>query len=587
MARLVEGGWRRSVSSGAIRGIPVEPIQYLDRKVSSMDSLRLVAAMVFAVSVFLLFEAWNKERIPQPLTPEQAARRSDASTPSPTFPPGVAAPTAPVNSAATVARPVAENLPPVTVRTDVLIAEIDPVGGTLRRLEFTEHKDKLDRSRNFVLFQKDADHTYVAQSGLIGDELPNHTTIYNSATTKYELRDGSDKLVVNLTASGTKAVGVTKQFTFHRGSYLIDETYQITNRSVAELAPFAYFQLVRDGTPAAGDSKMVPTYTGAAVYTDQSKFGKVAFSDIDKGKIDYPKHANNGWIAIVQHYFVAALLPSVEVAREFYTRALGSGLYTVGIIVPVGNIAPGATATVDMRLYAGPQEQDKLAKLSPGLNLTVDYGWLTVIATPLFWVLSAIQRWANNWGVSIILLTVIIKLIFYPLSAASYRSMARMRVMAPKMQKLKEQYGDDRQRLHQAMIEMYKTEKINPLGGCLPIVVQIPVFIALYWVLLASVELRNAPFIWWIKDLSAQDPYYILPVLMGATMIIQTWLNPTPPDPVQAKVMKIMPVAFSVFFFFFPAGLVLYWLVNNILSIAQQWQITRTIERSKSAHAAR
>jgi len=590
MARLAEGGWRPSESSGAIHGIPVEPIQYLDTKISSMDSLRLVAAMVFAVSVFLLFDAWNKERSPQPPTPDQAERRSDASMPSPTLPPGVVAPTAPTaqaNSAAAVARPVAAILPPVTVRTDVLIAEIDPVGGTLRRLEFTEHKDKLDRSRNFVLFQKDADHTYVAQSGLIGDELPNHTTVYNSATTKYELRDGSDELVVNLTASGTKAVGVTKQFTFYRGSYLINETYQIANRSVAELKPFAYFQLVRDGTPAAGDSKMVPTYTGAAVYTDQSKFGKVAFSDIDKGKTDYPKHANNGWIAIVQHYFVAALLPSGEVAREFYTRALGSGLYTVGIIVPVGNIAPGANATVDMRLYAGPQEQDKLAKLSPGLNLTVDYGWLTVIATPLFWVLSAIQTWTNNWGVSIILLTVIIKLIFYPLSAASYRSMARMRVMAPKMQKLKEQYGDDRQRLHQAMIEMYKTEKINPLGGCLPIVVQIPVFISLYWVLLASVELRNAPFIWWIKDLSAQDPYYILPVLMGATMIIQTWLNPTPPDPVQAKVMKIMPVAFSVFFFFFPAGLVLYWLVNNILSIAQQWQITRTIERSKSAHATR
>ena len=587
MAQVAEGGWRRGESCGAIRGIPVEPIQYLDIKISTMDSLRLFAAMVFAVSVFLLFDAWTKERSPQPPATDEAARRSDTPTPSPTLPPGVAAPAAPANSAAPAAIPVAANLPPISVRTDVLIAEIDPVGGTLRRLEFVEHKDKLDKSKNFVLFQKDAVHTYVAQSGLIGDELPNHTTVYSSAATNYELRDGSDEVVVNLTATGTKAVGVTKQLTFHRGSYLINETYQISNRSGAELKPFAYFQLVRDGTPAAGDSKMVPTYTGAAVYTDQSKFRKVAFSDIDKGKTDYPKHANDGWIAIVQHYFLAAWLPSGQAAREFYTRALGSGLYTAGVIVPVANIAPGASATIDMRLYAGPQEQDKLAKLSPGLNLTVDYGWLTIIATPLFWVLSAIQKWTNNWGVSIILLTVIIKLIFYPLSAASYRSMARMRVMGPKMQKLKEQYGDDRQRMHQAMIEMYKTEKINPLGGCLPIVVQIPVFIALYWVLLASVELRNAPFIWWIKDLSAQDPYYILPVLMGATMIIQTWLNPTPPDPVQAKVMKIMPVAFSVFFFFFPAGLVLYWLVNNILSIAQQWQITRTIERSKSAHAAR
>ncbi len=543
--------------------------------------------MVFAVSVFLLFDAWNKERSPQPPSPDQAAQRSDMPMPSPTLPPGAAAPSAPTNTTAAVAVPATANLSPIIVRTDVLIAEIDPVGGTLRRLEFTQHRDKLDKSRNFVLFQKDAVHTYVAQSGLIGDELPNHTTVYSSSATNYELREGSDELAVNLTAGGTKSVGVTKKLTFQRGSYVVDEAYQITNRGTVEIKPFAYFQLVRDGTPAAGDSKMVPTYTGAAIYTEQSKFKKIAFSDIDKGKADYPKHATDGWIAIVQHYFLAALIPTGDVAREFYTRALGSGLYTAGVIVPAGNIAPGASTTVDMRLYAGPQEQDKLAKLSPGLNLTVDYGWLTIIATPLFWVLSAIQKWTNNWGVSIILLTVIIKLIFFPLSAASYRSMAKMRVMAPKMQKLKEQYGDDRQRLHQAMIEMYKTEKINPLGGCLPIVVQIPVFIALYWVLLASVELRNAPFIWWIKDLSAQDPYYILPVLMGATMIIQTYLNPTPPDPVQAKVMKIMPVAFSVFFFFFPAGLVLYWLVNNILSIAQQWQITRMIERSKSAHGAR
>jgi len=262
-------------------------------------------------------------------------------------------------------------------------------------------------------------------------------------------------------------------------------------------------------------------------------------------------------------------------------------LYAAGVIVPAGSIAPRASGQVDMRLYAGPQEQEKLATLAPRLELTVDYGWLTVIAAPLFWVLSAIQKWVNNWGVAIIILTIIIKLIFYPLSAASYKSMAKMRVLGPKMQKVKEQYGDDRQRMQQAMIEMYKTEKINPLGGCLPIVVQIPVFIALYWVLLASVELRNAPFMLWITDLSAQDPYYILPVLMGITMIIQTSLNPTPPDPVQAKVMKIMPVVFSVFFFFFPAGLVLYWLVNNILSIAQQWQITRVIERSKPAHAPR
>ncbi|HEV8260528.1 MAG TPA: membrane protein insertase YidC [Burkholderiales bacterium] len=550
-----------------------------------MDSLRLFAAMIFAVSVFLLFDAWVKERNPQPAAPLDTARQAVTATPSPTLPPGTTTPQSPAAPPKAVSS--SATLPVITVRTDVLSAEIDPVGGVLRRLEFTQHKDKVDKNRNFVLFEQSADHTYVAQSGLIGENLPNHTTVYRSEASNYQLGDGSDELTITLTAPEMNRVAVTKRITFQRGSYLIKEAFQIINGASDEMKPFAYFQFLRDGKPAAGDSKMVPTYTGAAVYTDQSKFRKVTFGDIDKGKTDYPRHVNDGWIAFVQHYFVAAWLPPGETPREFYTRVLGNGLYAAGVIVPADSIAPRASGRVDMRLYAGPQEQEKLATLAPRLELTVDYGWLTVIAAPLFWVLSAIHKWVNNWGAAIIILTVIIKLIFYPLSAASYKSMAKMRVLGPKMQKLKEQYGDDRQRMQQAMIEMYKTEKINPLGGCLPIVVQIPVFIALYWVLLASVELRNAPFMLWITDLSAQDPYYILPVLMGITMIIQTSLNPTPPDPVQAKVMKIMPVVFSVFFFFFPAGLVLYWLVNNILSIAQQWQITRALERSKPAHAPR
>jgi YidC/Oxa1 family membrane protein insertase len=552
-----------------------------------MDSLRLFAAMIFAVSVFLLFDAWVKERNPQPAPPQDTAQQAVTATPSPTLPPDATTPASPSALPAKAAASSSETLPVITVRTDVLNAEIDPVGGVLRRLEFTRHKDKVDRDRNFVLFEQSAGHVYVAQSGLIGENLPNHTTVYRAASSNYQMGDGGDEVTVTLAAPETNHIAVTKRISFQRGSYLINESFQIVNGGSDELKPFAYFQFLRDGKPAAGDSKMVPTYTGAAVYTDQSKFHKVNFGDIDKGKVDYPKHVNDGWIAFVQHYFVAAWLPPGESPREFYSRALGNGLYAAGVIVPAGSIAPRASGQVDMRLYAGPQEQEKLAVLAPGLERTVDYGWLTVIAAPLFWVLSAIQKWVNNWGVAIIILTFIIKLIFYPLSAASYKSMAKMRVLGPKMQKLKEQYGDDRQRMQQAMIEMYKTEKINPLGGCLPIVVQIPVFIALYWVLLASVELRNAPFMLWITDLSAQDPYYILPVLMGITMIIQTSLNPTPPDPVQAKVMKIMPVVFSVFFFFFPAGLVLYWLVNNILSIAQQWQITRALERSKPAHAPR
>jgi YidC/Oxa1 family membrane protein insertase len=332
---------------------------------------------------------------------------------------------------------------------------------------------------------------------------------------------------------------------------------------------------------------MLYTFTGPAVYTDQDKFVKVSFEDVDKGKAPYPKTADNGWIAMVQHYFVSALLPPDKTEREYYTRRLGEQYYSAGVILPVAAIAPGGTGKVGVRLYAGPEEQEKLTAVAPGLDLVVDYGWLTVIAAPLFWVLQLLYKWLGNWGLAIIALTVLIKLIFFPLSAASYKSMARMKQVTPRLMKLREQYGDDRAKMNQAMMELYKQEKINPLGGCLPIAVQIPVFIALYWVLLASVELRQAPFFGWITDLSATDPYYILPALMMGSMVLQTRMSPTPPDPVQAKVMQIMPIAFGVMFFFFPAGLVLYWLVNNILSIAQQWQITRMIEGGKKAAPAK
>jgi YidC/Oxa1 family membrane protein insertase len=544
-----------------------------------MDSIRIFAAIVFAVSVFLLFEAWIKER--QPPSPP-VTERSPATVPSAPAAPG-SPPTAGRQPQAPVAASTAQ---PITVKTGSLVAEIDPLGGVLRRLELLEHRDTLDKSKHFVLFEQSGKRTYLAQAGLIGAGLPNHTTQFSSESAVYELKPGEDDLVVRLAAQTSSADAVLR-YTFHRDSYLVDVDYEVRNRGTEALHPYAYFQLLRDGNPPAGDSKMVPTYTGAAIYTDSSKFRKVAFADMEKNKGDYPKQADNGWAAMVQHYFVAAWLPAEKLAREFFARALGPGLYAVGVIVPVGEVAPGAQARVLVPLYAGPQEQEKLARLAPGLELVVDYGWLTVIAAPLFWVLAAIFKWVGNWGVAIIILTVIIKLLFFPLSAASYKSMARMRVLAPKLQKLKETYGEDRQRMHQAMVELYKTEKINPLGGCLPIVVQIPVFIALYWVLLASVELRHAPFMLWITDLSAKDPYYVLPVLMGLSMIVQTWMNPEPPDPVQAKVMKIMPVVFSVFFFFFPSGLVLYWLVNNLLSIAQQWQITRAMQHAKPADASR
>lgn len=554
-----------------------------------MDNARIFAAIVFVVSLFLLVDGWFKVNRPPPpdtttaATPLPTVTTGDGSVPTVTTGPADVGAGAPVVTAQ--AEVPASRI--VKVRTDILAAEIDTLGGVLRKLELLEHRSMDDPESNLQLLRVNADRTYMAQGGLIGAGLPNHTTPYKIDGDNFELRPGDDELQIVLTATDSSGREVVQRYTFHRGDYVIDLEYEIANNSREPVSGHGYFQLLRDGNPATGDSMMRPTFTGAAIYTDESKFVKVDFEDMAKGKVEYPKKATDGWAAIVQHYFVAAWVVEQGQTREYFTRARDNNLYTVGVIVPVSEIGPGARGKISAQLYAGPQNQERLAMLAPGLELTVDYGWLTIIAAPLFWLLSAIFHWVGNWGVAIILLTVIIKLVFYPLSAASYKSMAKMRVLAPKLQALKETYGDDRQKMQQAMMEMYKTEKINPLGGCLPILVQIPVFIALYWVLLGSVELRNAPFIWWIKDLSAIDPYYVLPVLMGLSMIIQSRLSPVPPDPVQAKIMKVMPVVFSVFFFFFPAGLVLYWLVNNILSIAQQWQITRVIERSKPANAGR
>ena len=417
-------------------------------------------------------------------------------------------------------------------------------------------------------------HTYIAQTGLLGSRLPTHNTIFTAPANEYQLAEGQDTLEVRLQATDITAAKVTKVYVFHRGSYLIDVGYEIENTGSGPLSPSAYFQLVRDKIPPAGGTKFVPTYTGPAVYTEQENFKKIDFADIEKGKAKYPQSADNGWVGMLQHYFVAAWLPQDKVKREFYIKPLENDLFAAGVVLPVSTIAPGQSGKVSVRLYAGPTES-ALDKVAPGLGLTVDYGWLTIIASPLFWLLTFLQGWVHNWGIAIILLTVLIKLAFFPLSAASYRSMAKMKVVAPKLEKIKQQYGEDKERLHKAMMELYQTEKINPVGGCLPMLIQIPVFISLYWAILASVELRYAPFFGWITDLSAPDPYYLLPLIMGTSMIIQSKLNPAPPDPIQAKVMQIMPIVFSVVFFFFPAGLVLYSVVNNILSIAQQWFITR------------
>jgi YidC/Oxa1 family membrane protein insertase len=419
------------------------------------------------------------------------------------------------------------------IRTDLYVAEISSLGGDITRLELVRHPETGDKSKNFVLFDNGGKHIYLAQSGVIGEGLPNHKTEWKLAAGDHVLKDGEQKLELRLEANTAGGGKVAKTYVFQRGSYQIE----LRHEGVTPGA-HAYYQITRDGKPAEGqDNSMmmgVVTFTGPAVFTDAEKFQKVEFADILKNKAKFAQKADNGWLAMVQHYFVSAWLPAAGWQREFYMRKVGEDLYSAGVILPVG-----ADGKSTISLYAGPQEQDKLEKIAPGLELVVDYGWLTVIAAPLFWVLGAIYKLVGNWGWAIIGLTMLLKGVFFPLSAASYKSMAKMRVLTPKLMKLKETYGDDKQRLNQEMMALYKKEKVNPLGGCLPVLVQIPVFIALYWVLLGTVEMRNAPWLGWITDLSVKDPYYVLPLIMGATMFIQTKLNPTPPDPIQAKVMLL------------------------------------------------
>jgi YidC/Oxa1 family membrane protein insertase len=497
-----------------------------------MDFQRLFLFLIFSASVFLLWDTWQHAQ--HPVVPVAAVTAPTSSIPVVS----TVSPTS-TSSPGIVTEQKHEVGQRITVKTDWLVAEINTIGGDIRRLKFLRQFDAKDRSKPFVLFQDKEAHTYLAQTGLLGSGLPTHNSVYIAQANTYQLTEGKDTIEVRMQAIDATAAKITKVFVFHRGSYLIDVGYEIENSGLIPLSSSAYFQLVRDATPFDGGSKFVPTYTGPAVYTEKEKFQKVDFSDIEKGKIKYPQHSDNGWIGMLQHYFVAAWLPKEKIQREFYTKQLENGLYSAGVILPIAAIAPGQSAQISVPLYAGPA-QTALDKIAPGLGLTVDYGWLTIIAAPLFWTLSFLQGWVHNWGVAIIILTLLIKLAFFPLSAASYRSMGKMRLVAPKLEKIKQQYGDDRERLHKAMMELYKIEKINPLGGCLPMIIQIPVFISLYWAILASVELRYEPFFGWITDLSAADPYYVLPLIMGASMMLQTRLNPVPPDPLQAKVMKII-----------------------------------------------
>ena len=551
-----------------------------------MDIKRSILLVALAVVAYLMVLQWNQDygqaALPAETSYEQSADTQLPETPTTQTAAGEQSDIPVVGGEQpTSALPDTQTSTQlIRVRTDVLDVAIDPRGGDivdLRLPKFPRRQDRPDIP--FQLFERSGERTYEAQSGLIGDgpDKSSGRPLYSSEQQQYQLADGQDQLVVDLKHS-ENGVNYTKRFTFDRSNYDLRVSYLIDNQSEAPWTGYMFGQLKRDssGDPSSSTATGTATYLGAALWTKDEPYTKVSRGDMDDKSLK--KTVEGGWIAWLQHYFVTAWIPAPGQTNQVQTRKDSQGNYIIGFTGPGVTVAPGSQGETYATLYAGPKSQDELEELSPGLRLTVDYGILWFIAQPIFWLLQNIHALLGNWGWSIIALTIVIKLAFFPLSAASYRSMARMRAVSPKMAALKEQFGDDRQKMSQAMMELYKKEKINPLGGCLPILVQMPVFLALYWVLLESVEMRQAPWMFWITDLSIKDPFFILPIIMGLTMFIQQQLNPTPPDPMQAKVMKLLPIIFTFFFLWFPAGLVLYWVVNNVLSIAQQWYITRKIE---------
>ena len=574
-----------------------------------MQMQRTILWIVFSMSLLFLWDSWQRHNGKPSMFGGPTTTQGEAKSPADSktsggagSAPDASIPSAPASTAAAGATPPAAGTAAgavpagaaapaaqlVQLRSDVLALDIDPVGAQVLRAELLKHKASEESAQgaggNVVLLHDLPGQVYTAQSGLVGapqgSSFPTHKTPFTVVEAPHALPGGGAQMKLAAESGGLKLV---RTYTLEPGAYLLSVSDEVTNTGDAALRPTLYLQLTRDGNNPPGESKFYNTFTGPVVYTDEKKFQKISFSDIEKGKADHAKAAADGWIGMIQHYFVSAWIPTEKAQREFYTRRIDNNLYAVGALEPLGEVAPNASITANTRLLIAPQDQRMLEKIAPGLDLTVDYGWLTVIAKPIFWLLQYLHGIVGNWGWAIVLLTIVIKTAFFPLQAASYKSMARMKAVTPRLTALRERYGSDRVKMNQAMMELYKEEKINPLGGCLPIVVQIPVFIALYWVLLASVEMRNAPWTGWIHDLATPDPYYILPLIMAGTMFLQTKLNPTPPDPVQAKVMMAMPIVFSVMFFFFPSGLVLYWLVNNVYSITQQYYITRMIgNKSKS-----
>ena len=554
-----------------------------------MDFQRLLLVIALALVTLMLYQAWQKDFGQPPASPTTIV----ATTPShsaavsaqsdvPTA--AIAAPPA-AKSAAPITSPALQSGRYIRVVTDNYVIELDTRGGDLRRADLRHYPVSVEeKNKPFRLMDDGSSDLFVAQSGLLpgagtaASDTPDHHALFSADQSAYRMEPGEKTLLVKLHWSDGKGLAVTKTYTFHRGSYVIDVAYQVDNATAQPWSGHAYYQFQRERPAKKKHSYGSHSYTGGVVHSKQVHYEKISFDDLDKKP--YKQEMTGGWAAMIQNYFLGAWIPQQTASDTFYSRALGQERSLLGLRGPAVTVAPHQQGTLSARLYVGPKLQDHLDQVADGLALTVDYGRLTVLAQPIYWLLKHIYNIVGNWGWSIIILTMIIKLAFFKLSATSYKSMANMRKLQPRMKALKERFGDDRQAMNEATMKLYKEEKINPLGGCLPIAIQIPVFIALYWVLLYSVELRQAPFIFWIHDLSIKDPYFVLPVINGLAMLVQQRLNPSPMDPIQAKVMMILPLMFTFFFAFFPAGLVLYWIVNSGASIAQQWYITRWVVKA-------
>jgi YidC/Oxa1 family membrane protein insertase len=547
----------------------------------AIDQLRNLLLIGLCVIGFLLWQAWQQDYGPKRTPPVQDTAGTVGEIPSPPVEEDVPSlPTAPTEGTAAAPPPqpaIAAGHKPIRVTTDVMRIEISPVGGAVQRVELLDYPVTVEAPDiAFKLLDYELPDVFIAQSGLRGEgAVPDHHGKFVATAAEFTLADDSDTLEVRLQWQDSGDVRIAKVYTFERDSYVFSVSYEIENTGEESWSARMYGQFLRSLVVREGGLFRTYTYTGGVISGPEKPYEKIDFDDMSE--TDLKRLTDGGWVAMIQHYFAGAWVPSQEAKNYYYSKAVSDERFVIGVMTPEHTVAPGDSARIKLRLYAGPKIQKRLKVVAPNLERTVDYGWLWVIAEPLFWLLHYIHGFLGNWGWSIIVLTLLIKLAFFHLSATSYKSMARMRKMQPRIVALRDRYAGDKQRMNQAMMELYKKEKINPLGGCLPILVQIPVFIALYWVLLESVELRQASFIWWLQDLSVHDPFFILPVAMGATMFFQQKLNPAPPDPTQAKIMMALPFVFTFLFLFFPSGLVLYWFVNNLLSIAQQWVITRKI----------